>query len=78
MDSLNLQTAAPRSAASDAAAIASFVPQSSTWVKLRDLPSPYSFDEAWLLCEANDGHWVAWIPNYGERLLAPGEFYALS
>lgn len=42
---------------------------SSTWVKLRNLPSPYSFDEAMLLCECEEGRWVAWVPDFGEIVL---------
>jgi hypothetical protein len=42
----------------------------SDWVKLRDLPSAYSFDEALLLCEcAEEGRWVAWVPDFGEIVL---------
>jgi hypothetical protein len=40
--------------------------QASTWVKLRELPSPYSYDEALLLCQTEDCSWIAWIPEYGE------------
>lgn len=46
---------------------------SSTWVKLRDLPSPYSSDEALLLCEAEEGRWVAWVPDFGEIVLDPSQ-----
>lgn len=49
--------------------------QPSTWVKLRELPSPFSYDEALLLCEAGNGSWIAWIPEYGEIQLFPGQFY---
>ncbi|MGV2388850.1 MAG UNVERIFIED_CONTAM: hypothetical protein LVR29_12945 [Microcystis novacekii LVE1205-3] len=34
-------------------------PQANTWVQLRMLPSPYSFDEALLLCEQDQRH-VGW------------------
>lgn len=42
----------------------------STWVKLRQPLTAYSFDEAWLLCEYDDRHWLAWVPDYGEVLLS--------
>ncbi|PSF38721.1 hypothetical protein C7H19_04225 [Aphanothece hegewaldii CCALA 016] len=45
--------------------------KASTWVKLRELPSPYSHDEALLLCKTEDGFWIAWIPDYGEIKLSP-------
>ncbi|ARI83171.1 Genome sequencing data, contig C319 (fragment) [Microcystis aeruginosa PCC 9808] len=38
------------------------------------LPSPYSFDEALLLCEQDQGRWVAWIPDFGEIILIEGQF----
>ena len=50
------------------------LPQPSTWVKLRQLPSPYSFDEALLLCQQNDDHWLAWVPAYGEIVLHERDF----
>jgi hypothetical protein len=53
-----------------------FNPQPSTWVRLRELPSTYSFSEALLLCKAADERWVAWIPDFGEIMLEPGQFYA--
>ncbi|WP_036533731.1 hypothetical protein [Neosynechococcus sphagnicola] len=56
---------------------AEFKSQTGTWVKLRDLPTPYSFDEAFLLCEVLGGSWVAWVPDCGEVLLQPREFYRL-
>lgn len=51
--------------------------QPSTWVKLCELPSPYSFDEALLLCEESDGQWAAWVPDFGEMRLNPNQFYRL-
>lgn len=45
--------------------------QASTWIKLRERPSPYSHDEALLLCKTEDGAWIAWIPDYGEITLSP-------
>jgi hypothetical protein len=57
------------------AGIQAFQPEERTWVKLRDRPHPYSDDEALLLCETAEGLWVAWVSNFGELLLQPGEFY---
>jgi hypothetical protein len=48
--------------------------QPGTWVKLRIFPSQYSFDEALLLCEQDEGRWVAWIPDFGEIILITGQF----
>lgn len=50
------------------------LPQPSTWVKLHRLPNPYSFDEALLLCQQNDEHWLAWVPDHGEVVLHEREF----
>jgi hypothetical protein len=47
----------------------------STWVKLSNPPTAFSFDEAWLLCQCDDDTWLAWIPDYGEILLNVDEFY---
>ncbi|MCU0542098.1 MAG: hypothetical protein MUE44_07880 [Oscillatoriaceae cyanobacterium Prado104] len=46
----------------------------STWVKLFEPPTAFSFDEAWLLCQCADNKWLAWIPDYGEILLNENEF----
>lgn len=46
----------------------------STWVKLFDPPTAFSFDEAWLLCQCAENKWLAWIPDYGEILLNENEF----
>lgn len=43
--------------------------QASAWVKLKELPSPYSHDEALLLCQHSETEWVVWIPEYGEMIL---------
>ena len=51
--------------------------QPSTWVRLCEPISPYSFDEALLLCQEIDGHWVAWVPDFGETRLSPTQFYRL-
>jgi hypothetical protein len=50
----------------------SFTP--STWVKLRELPSPFSADEALLLCQYSENQWLAWVPEYGEILLDVDQF----
>lgn len=49
----------------------------STWVKLLNPPTAYSFDEAWLLCQVDADHWLAWIPDYGEILLHMAEFLSI-
>lgn len=48
----------------------------STWVRLFNPPTAFSFDEAWLLCECSEEKWLAWIPDYGEILLSTHEFCA--
>lgn len=48
--------------------------QPSTWVKLLELPSPFSFDEALLLCELSESEWLAWIPDCGETVLHTRQF----
>lgn len=50
----------------------------STWVKLLNPPTAFSFDEAWLLCQYEDDRWLAWIPDYGELLLRTDEFCSLT
>ncbi|MEP0779029.1 hypothetical protein NDI39_15575 [Microcoleus sp. ZQ-A2] len=47
---------------------------SSTWVKLQECPSPYSHDEALLLCQHSDSEWMAWVPGYGEIVLHRSQF----
>lgn len=49
--------------------------QPSTWVKLLQLPTPYSFDEALLLCQESEERWLAWVPDCGEVVLHRSEFY---
>lgn len=41
----------------------------SSWVKLLELPNPWSFDEALLLCPVSKDEWLAWIPDHGEAIL---------
>jgi hypothetical protein len=48
------------------------------WVKLLELPSPYSFEEALLLCSLSDDKWVAWIPDHGEVVLHARQFCEIS
>ncbi len=54
--------------------------QANTWVHLQELPSPYSFSEALLLCPQTDpqgeNQWVVWIPDHGEAVLS--EHYLLA
>jgi hypothetical protein len=52
--------------------------QPSTWVKLFNPPTAYSFDEAWLLCQLSEEQWLAWIPDYGEILLNINEFCSVN
>ena len=46
----------------------------STWVQLLELPSPFSFDEALLLCPVSADEWLAWIPDHGEVILHTRQF----
>lgn len=48
----------------------------STWVKLKELPHPFSADEALLLCQESEDDWLAWIPSYGEAKLHRSQFIA--
>ncbi|KAM3115916.1 hypothetical protein [Phormidesmis sp. 146-33] len=50
----------------------------SMWVRLLNPPTAFSFDEAWLLCQSAENHWLAWIPDYGEILLHTDEFCSLT
>ncbi len=53
--------------------------QSATvWVKLLELPNPYSDDEALLLCQHSEREWVVWIPNHGEAVIPETSFCRLS
>ncbi len=54
------------------------LPLPSTWVTLLELPTPDCFDEAWLMCQYPDGHWAAWIPDFGEIKLHSGQFCRMS
>ena len=46
----------------------------SRWVKLLQLPNPFSFDEALLLCQVSEDEWLAWIPDHGEAILHNRDF----
>lgn len=48
--------------------------EENTWVKLLDLPSAFSFEEALLLCQHSEDEWLAWIPDYGETVLNAKQF----
>jgi hypothetical protein len=48
--------------------------ETNKWVKLIELPSPYSFDEALLLCQISEDEWSAWIPDHGEAILKSNQF----
>ena len=48
--------------------------QAYTWVQLLELPSPFSFNEALLLCQHSEEQWVAWIPDYGEIMIHTSQF----
>lgn len=44
--------------------------RANAWVHLQELPSPYSFSEALLLCPQGENQWVVWIPDHGEAVLS--------
>ncbi|MBW4636297.1 MAG: hypothetical protein KME30_31790 [Iphinoe sp. HA4291-MV1] len=48
--------------------------QAYSWVKLLELPNPYSFDEALLLCQVSQQEWLVWIPDHGEAQLHVSQF----
>jgi hypothetical protein len=52
-----------------------FIPAPQMWVRLRDRPTPYSDDEALLLCETQAGEWIAWVGDYGQIRLQRGDFF---
>jgi hypothetical protein len=55
----------------------SAVAPTSTWVRLREQPSPYCQDEALLLCRHSETEWLAWMPDYGELVLHRSQFSSL-
>ncbi len=44
------------------------------WVRLLEMPTPLSFDEALLLCRLSVDEWLAWTPDHGEIRLRSWEF----
>ena len=71
-----VQSAMPvASSTDDAVCQPTFKPERGLWVALRDAPSPYSHDEALLLCETFPGEWISWVPGYGELTLSRGQFH---
>jgi hypothetical protein len=46
----------------------------NSWVKLLELPNPYSHDEALILCQHSPSKWLAWIPDHGEAILSVEQF----
>lgn len=55
--------------------VPSFDPEPSTWVKLVQAINLFSSEEALLLCPLACNVWLAWIPDYGEAILARQAFY---
>lgn len=49
-------------------------PTPSTWVRLRELPTLCSSEEALLICREGTNQWLAWIPDYGEITLYSDQF----
>ena len=47
----------------------------SAWVQLLDLPNPFSYGEALLLCKHSEDEWVVWIPDHGETVLHVSQFF---
>ena len=47
----------------------------STWVQLLELPHPFSYGEALLLCKQSEDEWVVWIPDHGETVLHVSQFF---
>lgn len=43
--------------------------EASIWVKLLNSPSPYSHNQALLLCQESENLWLGWVPGHGEVLL---------
>ncbi len=44
------------------------------WVKLLELPNPYSQDEALILCKYSESEWVVWVPDHGEAIINNSQF----
>jgi hypothetical protein len=69
-----IETQATASLAATERQSSQFIPATHLWVKLRAPITNYSHDEALLLCEEEEGNWVAWVPGYGETLLLRSQF----
>ena len=54
------------------------IPLPSKWVTLLEPPTRSCYDEALLMCQYPDGHWAAWIPDFGEIKLHSGQFCRMS
>lgn len=54
--------------------VANAAPVPGTWVSLLHPPTSFSYSEALLLCAEGKEQWRAWIPDFGEIVLAAGEF----
>lgn len=54
------------------------LPLPSTWVTLLEPLMSTSYDEALLMCQYSDGHWAAWLPDFGEIKLHSGQFCRMS
>jgi hypothetical protein len=52
--------------------------EAKMWVRLLQLPSAFSFDEAFLLCQVSFDEWLAWIPDHGEARLHVSQFECLA
>jgi hypothetical protein len=48
--------------------------QPGAWVALMEAFTPYSHDEALLLCQHSPDEWVVWIPDHGEAILHYRQF----
>lgn len=44
------------------------------WVSLRESVSPFSHDEALLLCRVAETTWCVWVPGHGEATLETSQF----
>ena len=52
--------------------------EANTWVRLRQLPSAFCFDEALLLCQVAFDEWLAWVPDHGEVCLKTQQFECIN
>ncbi len=48
--------------------------QASSWVQLLEPLSPFTFDEALLVCQHSEDQWLAWIPDYGQAIIHASQF----